>query len=63
MLTNAVFWLHVTMKHLQILMNLKLKVAKKKIYEVYQLILNFLLSIILHLFMKKPAKSCKRLHK
>ena len=29
MLTNATFWLQVTMKSLQILMNLKLKAAKK----------------------------------
>ena len=32
MLTNATFWLHVTMKSLQIFMNLKLKAVKKKNY-------------------------------
>ena len=30
MLTNAIFWLLVTMKPLQMLINLKLKAAKKK---------------------------------
>ena len=32
MLTNTPFWLQVTMKSLQILMNLKLKAVKKKNY-------------------------------
>ena len=56
MLTNAIFWLPVTVKPLQILRNLKLKVVKKKNYEVYQLTLDFPLSIILHLFEKKASQ-------
>ena len=59
--TNVTFWLQVTMKSLQILTNLKLKAVKRKNYQVYQLTLHFLLSIILHLFVKKPVKSYMRL--
>ena len=35
MLTNASFWLQLTMKYMQILMNLKLKAVKKKDYYNY----------------------------
>ena len=57
-LTNAIFWLLVTMKPLQILINVKLKAAKKKNCQVYRLTLDFLFRSILHLFVKKPVKSC-----
>ena len=62
MLTNYIFWLRVTMKPLQILMNLKLEAVKKRNYQVYQLTLSFLLSIILYLFVKNQSKvvcACK----
>ena len=52
MLTNDTFWLHVTMKSLQILMNLRLKAVKKKNYWLYQLTIHFILSIILSLCKK-----------
>ena len=55
-LTNAIFWLKVTMKSLQILMNLKLKAVKKKKYWVHQLTPHFLLSIIFHLCKKARQK-------
>ena len=56
MLTNATFWLQVTLKSLEILTNLKLKAVKKKKQQLHQLALRFLLSIITSLCKKASQK-------
>ena len=49
MLTNATFWLQLTMKSPQILMNLKMKAVKISYINWH------------YLFVKKSVKSCMRL--
>ena len=56
--TNNLFHMKADTDKCQISMNLKLKVVKKKNCWEYQLTLYFLLSIILHPFVKKPVKCC-----
>ena len=58
MKANDTFQLQVTIKSPQAIMNLILKAVKKKNYQVYQLTLYCLQSIILYLFVKMPFKSC-----